>query len=258
VYTNSVKNGGGQDTTAVIVSSQDIPANTPLNPLLDQGVFQTVNVPTDSLVDGAVTAESELQDQTTASQIYANEQIPIDRLATGTGNALGISDGNVGLGISVDGPQSVNGYIQNNDQIVVYVTFPKGTSITKKSLKQILAPAQIQKLLTSLTTGTTSASSPVITVPFDFTMTLVKSVRVLAVNNPATDTTTGRPGSGASTLVLDMTPEDAQALVLANTEDDQIWLGLLPPGPDNTPAKGYSLPAQFGVPLVKVTGVGGA
>ena len=60
VYTNSVKNGTGADTTAVIVSSQDIPANTPLNPLIDQGVFGTVNVPNDTLVSGAVTDENEL------------------------------------------------------------------------------------------------------------------------------------------------------------------------------------------------------
>src|SRR6266487_2836042 len=76
VYTNSVKNGGGDKTTAVIVSNQDIQANTPLNPLLDSGAFGTVNVPNDTLVAGAVTSENELRDQTTSATIYANEQIP--------------------------------------------------------------------------------------------------------------------------------------------------------------------------------------
>jgi len=91
VYTNSVKNGTGADTTAVIVSNQDIPANTPLNPLIDSGAFGAVNVPNDTLVAGAVTDENELRDQTTSSTIYANEQIPTSRLATGTSNTLGIS-----------------------------------------------------------------------------------------------------------------------------------------------------------------------
>ena len=102
VYTNSVTNGTGADTTAVIVSNQDIPANTPLNPLIDSGSFGTVNVPNDAVVAGAVINENELRDQTTSSTIYKNEQIPTSRLATGTGNTLGITPGHVGLGIQVD------------------------------------------------------------------------------------------------------------------------------------------------------------
>jgi Flp pilus assembly protein CpaB len=258
VYTNSVKNGTGADTTAVIVSDKDIPANTPLNPLIDAGDFGTVNVPNDTLVAGAVTDENELRDQTTSSTIYANEQIPTSRLATGRGNALGISDGHVGLGIQVDGPQSVNGYIQNNDQVEIYATFPKATIVTKQSLKQLLTPAQLARLFTALQAGTsaTVANSPVISMPFDFTFPLVQSVRVLAISNPPVDSTTGKPGNGGSTLVLDMVPADAQALVLASSDATQLWLGLLPPNKDGTPATGYKGSATFGVPFAKVTGVG--
>ena len=53
-----------------------------------------------------------------------------------------------------------------------------------------------------------------------------------------------------------MLPTDAQALVLANTDAVQLWLGLLPPNKDNTPSAGYKSPASFGVPFAKVTGVG--
>ena len=258
VYTNSVKNGTGADTTAVIVSDKDIPANTPLNPLIDAGDFGTVNVPNDTLVAGAVTDENELRDQTTSSTIYANEQIPTSRLATGRGNALGISDGRVGLGIQVDGPQSVNGYIQNNDQVEIFATFPKATIVTKQGLKQLLTPAQLARLFTALQAGTsaTVANSPVISMPFDFTFPLVQSVRVLAISNPPVDSSTGKPGNGGSTLVLDMVPADAQALVLASSDATQLWLGLLPPNKDNTPSAGYKAPATFGVPFAKVTGVG--
>ena len=119
VYTNSVKNGTGADTTAVIVSDKDIPANTPLNPLIDSGDFGTVNVPNDTLVAGAVTDENELRDQTTSSTIYANEQIPTSRLATGRGNALGISDGHVGLGIQVDGARGKLAVSSVNEDIKI-------------------------------------------------------------------------------------------------------------------------------------------
>ena len=257
VYTNSVKNGTGADTTAVIVSDKDIPANTPLNPLIDSGDFGTVNVPNDTLVAGAVIDENELRDQTTSSTIYANEQIPTSRLATGRGNALGISDGHVGLGIQVDGAQSVNGYIQNNDQVEIYATFPKATIVTKQGLKQLLTPAQLARLFTALQAGTsaTVANSPVISMPFDFTFPLVQSVRVLAITNPPVDAT-GKPTTGNSSLVLDMVPADAQALVLASTDATQLWLGLLPPNKDGSPGTGYKSPAAFGVPFAKVTGVG--
>ncbi|TMK92843.1 MAG: hypothetical protein E6G43_01795 [Actinobacteria bacterium] len=162
------------------------------------------------------------------------------------------------MGIQVDGPQSVNGYIQNNDQVVIYATFPKATIVTKQGLKQLLTPAQLARLFTALQAGSTAtaANSPVISMPFDFTFPLVQSVRVLAINNPPVDTSTGKPGNGGSTLVLDMLPTDAQALVLANTDAVQLWLGLLPPNKDNTPSAGYKSPASFGVPFAKVTGVG--
>jgi Flp pilus assembly protein CpaB len=260
VYTNSVKNGGTAKTTAVIVSDQDIAANTPLNPLIDSGAFSTVNIPNDTLVAGAVTDQNELRDQTTASQIYANEQIPTSRLATGTGNRLGITDGHLGLGIQVDGPNGVNGNIQNNDQVIVYATFPQGTVVTRKSLKQLLTPAQIQKFTQALQQGnaTTLANSGVFTIQTGFTVTLIRSVRVLAVTNPPVDASTGKPTSGSSSLVLDILPEDAQALVNANNDAVQIWLGLLPPNKDGTPSNGFNEPASVGIPFAKVVGVGGA
>ena len=260
VYTNNVKNGNTGGTTSVIVSSQDIPPNTALNPLLDSGVFQSVNVPNDTLVEGAVTDESELRDQTTASQIFANEQIPTSRLATGTGNVLGISDGHVGLGVQIEGPNAVNGYIQNNDHVVVYATFPAGTIVTRKTIKQLLSPAQIQHFTQALQNGTAStlASPSVFTIQADFTVTLIQSVKVLSITNPPVDTSTGKPTNGTSNLVLDMLPADAQALVNASNDAVQLWLGLLPPNKDGSASTGYKESAAVGIPYAKVTGVGAA
>ena len=256
VYTNSVKNGTGADTTAVIVSNQDIPANTPLNPLIDSGAFGAVNVPNDTLVSGAVTDENELRDQTTSSTIYANEQIPTSRLATGRGNTLGISEGHVGLGIQVDGPQSVNGYIQNNDQVVIYATFPQGETVTKQDLKHLLAPAQLQRFLTALQTGTT-ANAPVITMPFDFTLPLVRSVRVLAITNPPVDSTTGKPGERRFvTGARHASGRCSGARAGQHRGDATVARPASPEQGRTTPSAGYKSPANFGVPFAKVTGVG--
>jgi Flp pilus assembly protein CpaB len=253
VYTNQVRNNAtSEGTTAVIVSTQDIPTGTKLDPLIQQGVFATVNVPNDALVNGAITEQSQLEGQTTAQPIYANEQIPPSRLATGQGNSLGIDQGHLGLGLSVDGASAVNGAVNVGDHIAIYATFPKGTPVTKSDLKQLLTPAQISKLFGAggLTPG--FAQSPVFLMPYDFTIALVPSVKVLSVQNPQVDTTSGRAQSGSSTFILDLLPTDAQNLVFATTKAT-LYLGLLPPSNDN----GYKVGGTIGVPIGSVTGVGG-
>ena len=116
--------------------------------------------------------------------------------------------------------------------------------MTKQSVKQLLTPSQIS----NLTGG--SASGSVIRVPADFTITLVRTVKVLSAVNPPVDTTTGRSTSGSSTFILDMTPEDAELTVFA-TDAATLYMGLLPP--DNK--DGYALPGTVGVPFAKVVGV---
>jgi Flp pilus assembly protein CpaB len=255
VYTNSVKTNAvtGSDAAQVLVSNQDIPAGTPLNPLISQNAFQTITIPKDAVVTNAVTNVSELQDQTTASQIFQNEQILTTRLANGTGNVLSISDGHVGLGLQIGGPQSVNGFIQPADQVVVYVTFSRGTVVSNQTLKQLLSPAEIQRFYDALASSGASssgvASAPALVLPFDFTMTLVKSVKVLSIQNPAVDTDTGRSTTGNSVLVLDATPADAQQIIFASSQG-ALYLGLLPP----KNADGYDEPAAIGVPITKVIG----
>src|SRR4029453_7095627 len=107
-------------------SSQDIPANTNLNPLLDQGVFSTLRVPVDAVVEGAVSDPAQLRGLTSTAPILANEQIPASRLSSGEspqGGPLGISDGNVAVSIRVDDEAAVNGLITRGSSIVVYATF---------------------------------------------------------------------------------------------------------------------------------------
>ena len=70
-------------------------------------MFSTANVPQSVVVSGAVTSTDELQGQTATAPIYANEAIPLARVTAS--NVLGISPGNVGLGLQVDGPAAVNG-----------------------------------------------------------------------------------------------------------------------------------------------------
>lgn len=255
VYTNNLETQVKEEnTTAVIVATQDIAANTDLDPLLTSGVFTPVNVPNEALVATAVTSLDQLAGQTTALPILANEQIPLQRLsAGGGGNVLGITPGNMAIGLSITGPQAVNGAITQGAQISMFATFPAGTAVTDETLQRLLTPQQIQKFYESLAGGAAvSGQSPVIVLPTSFTVQLLQSVKVLSLQNPPVDQTTGRKTDGLTTLALDLPPEDAAEVVFASSTGSQLYLGLLPPENED----GYEIGGVIGVPLAKVVGVG--
>jgi hypothetical protein len=254
VYTSNLEESvRTENTVAVIVASETVPPNTALDPLLARGVFTQIQVPIEAQVASAVTTLDQLAGQTSAAEILQNEQIPLERLASTAGNVFGITEGNVGLGISIGGPESVNGAIGQGAHIVMYATFPQGTAVSKDTLDKLLTPAQIQKFYEAVQGGTTSglAQANTLVLPVDFTVTLMPSVQVLAIQNPPIDPTTNRKGEGNTTMVLDLAPEDASLLVYS-TSKAQLYVGLLPPENE----EGYETGATVGVPLAKVTGVG--
>jgi|tagenome__1003787_1003787.scaffolds.fasta_scaffold20963989_2 Flp pilus assembly protein CpaB len=249
VYTSSVReNATSENTTQIVTSSQDIAANTPLDPLIQSNVFKLTAIPNDAIVPDAVTDLNQLQGQVSSAPIYQNEQIPLDRLSSGPGsNNLGITPGNLAVGLQVDGAGAVNGYVQQGSHVVIYATFNKGQVVTKQSLKFFLNPGQIGKLAAASSQG---GSPSLLVMPTDFTFALVPSVKVLAVTNPPADTSTGKPVAGTSSFVLDLSPSDATNVVFA-TGHSTLYLGLLPPDAD----KGYSQPGTIGAPYARVVGV---
>jgi Flp pilus assembly protein CpaB len=242
VYTSSVKESAvNENTLPVLVSTQDIPANTALDPLIAQGVFTTANVPQTVVVADAVTSPDQLQGKTATANIYANEAIPLSRVTSQ--NQLGISPGNIGLGLQVDGPAAVNGTISQGDNVAIWATFGSGTLVTKQDLKQLLTPSAISQL-------TGGSSGGTIRMPTDLTVTLVRTVKILSAQNPPVDTSTGRSTSGASTFILDMKPSDAELTVFA-LNSATLYMGLLPPENKD----GYAQPGTVGLPFGTVVGV---
>jgi Flp pilus assembly protein CpaB len=227
LYTNGVKKAAesGGSLTTVIVATQDIPANTSLDPLIEGGGFKELSVPTDAVVDGAVTSLASLRGQTTTAPIVANEQLTASNLSSGeqvAGGMLGISKGHLALTIKLNAPQGVNGNIQRGDNITIFATYTGASIVTGVTLPQLL----------NGTAPTTDKQE----LP-DFTVSLIPTVRVLQVVNPAIDEA-GNPVGDAVTLTLDLLPADAQALTLAN-QTATLYIGLLPPGED-----GHAIPAS--------------
>jgi hypothetical protein len=70
----------GDRLVPLLVSTEDIPANQPLDPLIDRGIFKEVQYPRDQYVDGAVVDVAQLQGMTTTAVILANEQVSLERL----------------------------------------------------------------------------------------------------------------------------------------------------------------------------------
>jgi Flp pilus assembly protein CpaB len=226
LYVNGVKTDaqqGGQ-LVDVVVSDQDILANTNLNPLIEANHFTIAHVPADVVVKDAVTTVDELKNRTTTTAILANEQIPTSRLSGGTalaGGSLGISPGHVAVTVKLAAPEGGGGQVQRADNVTIYATY-SGVTLLTTPLKQ----------LTGGHVSPSAASAPKIDLP-DFTVSLIPDVRVLAVTNPPLDEN-GNPGtSGDVVLTLDLTPQDAQNLVFAEN-GATIWVGLLPPGESGT------------------------
>jgi Flp pilus assembly protein CpaB len=252
LYTNGVKNDAvtGGALSVVVVSKQDIAANTNLNPLLEQGAFTELQVPTDAVVDGAVTSIGELTGQTTTAPVLANEQIASARLSGGEspqGGALGITPGNVGLPMVLDGGPAGYGVIQRGDSVAVYASFKEGEVAPKAALRQILSPALLAKVL-----GATSGNGPVVPIPFKFTVTVAQSARVLNIQNPVV--VEGNEFSETTIpMTLDLTPEDGEAVTYALTFADLVNLALLPPENED----GYPIEGHTGATYDDIVGVKG-
>ncbi len=234
-YVNGVKKdaqNGGQ-LVDVIVSNQDILANTNLNPLIDQNVFTVAHVPQDVVVADAVTDVAQLKNRTTTTAILANEQIPTSRLSGGpqlAGGSLGISPGHIAVTIKESGPEGGGGLIARGDSVTVYATY-SGVSLQTGNLRTLLKGA-----------GSATVAPPKIDLP-NFTVTTIPTVRVLAITNPPLDDN-GNPGTGDVTLTLDLTPEDAQNLVFAQ-ENAKVWIGLLAPDEEGTQIPASTVPLDL-------------
>jgi Flp pilus assembly protein CpaB len=253
LYTKGVKQDAvsGGALSLVLVSTQDIPANTNLNPLIDQGAFTQLQVPTDAVVDGAVTSLDELTGQTTTSPVLANEQISSARLSSGEaapGGNLGISAGHIGVAAEVDLERGVAGAITSGDHVAIYATFSEGTAVRKATMRQLLSPAQLEKFNATLDDGTVAAGLPVVRLGVPFTVVLVPSVRVLSVENPIVGED-GKTTGNSVMSTLDLLPDDASNLVYAK-EVASVWFGLLPPENED----GYPVGATFGPSFETVVG----
>jgi Flp pilus assembly protein CpaB len=193
LYVKGVQEEAETDGTKVeiVVSSEDIPAGTELDPLLSEGAFETMTVPEENIVPGAVTSLSELTGKRTSGAVLAGEQITTARLqgsgAELPGGVLGIAPGHQALTVPLELPRTVGPFLKRGDHIALYGTF----------------------------------SNPEITV------TLVPDVEVLRVSGLETALTSDS-STAIGMVTLSLEPQDGTKVVFAQ-ETGKIWFALLPP-----------------------------
>lgn len=237
----------GGDLTTVIVSKVDIPANTDLNTLISEGQFVEKEIPTDTVVEGAITSVSELRNRRNNVFILAGEQIPVSRVQGGRvpGGVLSIPEGHAAITVSLDAPRAVGAALAGGDNVTILATF---TDVVIEETKK-----QQQQQQQAPTTGQQQAPQGEAA-----TVVLVPQVEVLRVAVPTR--TTGVVGGGGGTETPDTTgdvqvtlaflPEEAQRFVFA-LEQGSVYLALLPPDAEGVELEPLTVEGIVNPPKVK-------
>jgi pilus assembly protein CpaB len=200
----------------VVVSKEDIAANSDLNVLIKDDQFKIIQVPQVAVVDGAVTSIDQLKDKRNSVAILAGEQIPVARIVgegTVPGGVLGIPAGHEAVTMSVDAPRAVAGAIVAGDNLTIYGTFNNFSTPQGKKVPTM-------------------------------TSVIVPTAQVLRVQLPITgESALGveqtQQTTGAVSVTLALTPTDAQRFVFT-METGTVWIGLLPPDAHGTQLKRIS------------------
>jgi pilus assembly protein CpaB len=194
LYTMNVKEEAttGGPTSTVVVASEDVPAGTELDPLIEEGKLVEQEIPKNYIVPGAVGSLEELQGRTVSQPLVEGEQIlanRIDELGTVQGGSLGIPDGFTAYTVELRPEQTVANVLNRGDRVRVFATFSE-----KSGARASVA--------------------------------LLPDVKVLAVSSD------GDPEQQAATnqlVTLAVTTDDAAKLALFGQDTGSLWLNLLPP-----------------------------
>ena len=199
LYTMNVKEEAttGGPTSTVVIASEDVPAGTELDPLIEEGKLVEQEIPKNYIVPGAVGSLEELQGTTVGQPLLEGEQILASRiveLGSVKGGTIGIPEGFSAFTIELRPEQTVANVLNRGDHVRVFATFAE-----KSGARASVA--------------------------------LLPDVEVLAVSNE------GDPESQQAAtnqlVTLAVTADDAAKLSLFGQDTGSLWLNLLPPDAGN-------------------------
>ncbi len=201
IYIQGVRAQINKDSTPVevMVSRQAIAKGTSVNTIKNQ--VEIKKIPKRYVAEGTYSDLSQLDDQITVVSLNKGEQITNSMLkkTSQAGLSYQIPEGLVAISMPVDEVIGVSGQLKQGDHLNIIATFSPGPG------------------------------------GMDISKTLLQNIEVLHVSSDKSgsknSTQTGKSGtrgSQKSTLVLAVSPDDAEKLVFAE-EKGTVWLTLVPP-----------------------------
>ena len=200
LYTMNVKEEAttGGPTSTVVVASEDVPAGTQLDALIEEGKLVEQQIPENYIVPGAVGSLEELQGRTVSQPLLEGEQILANRIAelgSVPGGTLGIPDGFTAYTVELRPEQTVANVLNRGDHVRVFATFARRAARAHRSR-------------------------------------CCPTSRCLAVSS-ARRSGDSRPRANAL-VTLAVSPDDAAKLALFGQDTGSLWLNLLPPDAPRT------------------------
>jgi len=231
----------------VLVAAQNIPKETPVEVIIEQGMVVKNGVPRKYLAEGVLTSLDDYSGYVASNHINKGEQITTTKFAKPEemGLAFVIPDGMVAVSIPVDEVVGVSNLINVGDRINVITTFfpAQGESaysgnVTSGEVGQVEGE-EVTPIMTEEGTGSSSGSS--VTINREITRTLLWNVEVLYVGTRSITQSTSDEGGGLlgvqsrsetrsseiNTVTLAVTPADSEKLVFSE-EMGSVWLAIVP------------------------------
>lgn len=227
VIASNAGGGGGGAKQPVVVASQAIPAGTRVTAEMLEVQF----LPADEITAEAFTARSLVTDRVVAADIPAEAHIVPSMVSdkVGEGLAFTVTPGMRALSIDVQEVVTAGGNVEPGDDVDIIGVFQVPGDIDQASLDSLLAylAPGYRIELPPRPEAEEGESFPASTSGYVLTVTLVQDLEVLgvaqslapreAVDSTAADSAEeAEPEPAAATATLQLTPDQAQLLTLAD------------------------------------------
>lgn len=216
-------------TRIAVVAKQDIPARTRLSrDMLDVKTFSINDIDSDSF-----SAVSQVLNRVTSTDLVAGQVLVPDVVSATTGE---------GLTFSVDeGMRAISVHV--SEVVIAGGNLSPGNFVDIVGIFTVPEAADVDRIV-EVFTGEPFNEPEIVPGESTLTFTLVQNVKVLAVaqnltpetaqsNNTNSDSSfvdTARPDPGAATVTLQVTPQQAQALVSADVLANGLRFAVRPFG----------------------------
>lgn len=225
------------DSVTAVVVQGEVPAGTPVDSAVDQGLLAAEELPARNVPAQAVGSLADVGGLVVLTDLVPGETLVRSRVGDpAEQERIRIPDGQLALSFALEDPNRVAGFVDPGSEVAVLLTYQgpvEGAPPSVGEDGEVLPPATP---VAGSTTGRT-------------TRVLLERVLVLAVgadtrSEPAPD------DAGAAVpqtlLTLALSKEQAETMVLAQ-DVGSLYLALLDPGSDVPPGDGVQVPDLFEV-----------